>query len=249
MALKNYQQAIDDYNKSIELESQHIHTYTNRAIVYMALKNYQQAIDDMKIALSLSAQQGDTNLEAEIRESIRQLELLDFWQDAGSQNWFGVSDEFDRQIRERFSTLHQEALQGQLDWQHSPHGALALVILLDQFSRNIYREQEQAFAADGMAQEITLQAIAQEFDMEVSKEERVWFYMPLMHAENEEHQALSVRYFHERVGDETNIKFAEEHADIIARFGRFPHRNAVLGRQNTPEEEAFLAENPSGWGQ
>ena len=86
--------------------------------------------------------------------------------------------------------------------------------------------------------------------MQVSKEERVWFYMPLMHAENEEISgSVLVRYFRERVGDDTNIQFAEEHADIIARFGRFPHRNAVLGRQNTPEEEAFLAENPSGWGQ
>ena len=175
--------------------------------------------------------------------------LLDFWQKAGSDNWFGVSDDFDRQIRQRFGALHREALQNKLDWRHSPRGALALVILLDQFSRNIHRKQKQAFAADGMAQEITLQAIARGFDEEVSKEERVWFYMPLMHAENKEYQALSVRYFRERVGDEKNIKFAEEHAELIARFGRFPYRNAVLERKNTPEEESFLKENKSSWGQ
>lgn len=140
-------------------------------------------------------------------------------------------------------------MQEKLDWQNSPHEALALIILLDQFSRNIYRKQKQAFATDSKAQKITLRAIEQGFDIEVPKENRIWFYMPLMHAENKELQELSLLYFRERVGNDKNTNAAEDHAELIARFGRFPHRNGVLERKNTPEEDAFLAENQPSFGQ
>lgn len=175
--------------------------------------------------------------------------VLHFWLDAGHKNWFNSSAAFDQEITKHFGTLRQQALKDDLVWEKTAPSALGLIILLDQFSRNIYRKQKQAFEADIKTQNITLYAIDQGFDMQTPKEERMWFYMPLMHAENEKLQRLSVSYFRKRVGNELNIKYAEDHAEIIFRFGRFPHRNAILERKNTAEEIEYLKEANSSYGQ
>ena len=153
------------------------------------------------------------------------------------------------EITKRFQARHQEAMDGKLDWHNTAIGALALIILLDQFSRNIYRGKKEAFAADHKAQLYALDAINQGFDLTREKSERLWFYMPLMHAENLELQELSLRYISERIGNPLNIKFAKAHAEIISRFGRFPYRNKTLGRENTPEEKDYLKDNSASWGQ
>jgi len=167
-------------------------------------------------------------------------DVLAFWTKAGPDKWYKKDDAFDTAIRDRFLSTYEAAAEGRLNaWQDSPESALALVILLDQFPRNMFRGSARAFAADPLAREVADKAIAQGFDKAVSKELRAFFYLPFMHSEVIEDQDYCVELCR-ALGDEDNIKYAEIHAEIIRRFGRFPHRNPVLGRETTPEEHAFL---------
>lgn len=169
-------------------------------------------------------------------------EVVRFWLGQSDKVWFTADPAFDAQVRSRFAGLVDKARAGHLDdWAQSPEGALALVILLDQMTRNIYRDSPEMFAADGKALAIAKQAVAQGFDEALPKHQRRWLYMPFMHSEDLADQERSVALF-TRSDITGSIPFAVDHADIIRRFGRFPHRNALLGRQTTPEEEAFLAE-------
>jgi uncharacterized protein (DUF924 family) len=167
-------------------------------------------------------------------------DILAFWRSAGHEKWFGKDDAFDAEIRARFLPTYEAAAAGRLsDWEASPDGALALTIVLDQFSRNMFRDDPRTYAADPIARAVVKRAIARGFDQAVPTELRGFLYLPLMHSESPADQNQCVA-LHRAHGDPEGIKYAEHHADIIRRFGRFPHRNAILGRQTTPEEQAFL---------
>jgi uncharacterized protein (DUF924 family) len=166
--------------------------------------------------------------------------VLAFWRDAGPDKWFKKDEAFDVAIRDRFLTTHEAAAQSELGhWETTPDGALALTIVLDQFPRNMFRGSARAFAADPMARAVADRALAHGFDQNVGPDERQFFYLPFEHSELLADQERSCALYR-ATGDAELLKWAELHADIIRRFGRFPHRNAVLGRLTTPEEQAFL---------
>lgn len=174
-----------------------------------------------------------------------------------TKRWFESDPGLDAEIRRCFGDMLERA--GQLDgWRSSARGTLALVILLDQFSRNIHRGDARAFERDALARSITMDAVDRGLDHELLPIERVFLYMPLEHAEDPEAQERSVRCFHalaEEVPEGLAARFryfasfADSHRDVIARFGRFPHRNAVLGRASTTEETEYLADGAPTWGQ
>jgi uncharacterized protein (DUF924 family) len=146
----------------------------------------------------------------------------------------------DEHIRERFGELFELAASGALaSWADGPRRRLSLILLLDQFPRNMFRGSARAFATDPLARAVAERAIAHGFDASVASAERAFFYLPFMHSENPADQERSLALWRQ-AGDGKNRKYAELHASIIRRFGRFPHRNAVLGRTTTPEEQAFL---------
>jgi uncharacterized protein (DUF924 family) len=166
--------------------------------------------------------------------------VIAFWRDAGPDKWFTKDDAFDREIRERFLATHEAAAIGRLsDWERDAQGALALMILLDQFPRNMFRGDARTFATDPLARAIASRAIDKGFDRAVPDNMRSFFYLPFQHSEMLADQERSLALYR-ATGDANNIKWADIHADIIRKFGRFPHRNAVLGRQTTAEEQAFL---------
>ena len=168
------------------------------------------------------------------------IDVLDFWWQAGSSKWFARNDEFDRTIRERFLTTIEAAQAGELDaWAETAHGALALILLLDQFTRNVFRNDRRAFTADPQALSIAKKSVAMGYDKAFPKDVRAFFYFPFEHAEDMDAQQVSVDLFR-KTGDRDFHLYALIHLDVIRRFGRFPHRNAVLGRETTPEEQAFL---------
>lgn len=167
-------------------------------------------------------------------------EVRDFWFDAGPKKWFSRDDAFDRTIVERFLPTYEAAAAGKLaGWEATPEDALALLILLDQFPRNMFRGSARSFATDGKALAIANEALAHGFDQELELPQRNFLYLPLMHSENLADQercvALTRQY-----SDDNTVKYAELHADIIRRFGRFPHRNSLLGRATTAAEQVFL---------
>ena len=167
-------------------------------------------------------------------------DVLAFWREAGPDRWYERDDAFDAAIRTRFLSTCDAAVRGELiGWENSPEGALALVIVLDQFPRNMFRDDPRAYAADPLARAVADRALARGFDQQVDAGERLFFYLPFEHSEAAADQARSVA-LHRALGDADSLKWAQLHADIIARFGRFPHRNAVLGRKTTPDEQAFL---------
>jgi uncharacterized protein (DUF924 family) len=191
-------------------------------------------------------------------------DVLDFWFGDGLQHdwpsqdlnplWFGGGAEQDDQIRQRFGALVASALSGGLsEWESALTTRLALVIVLDQFSRNVHRSQAQAFAGDARAQQLVLATLAAREDETLARVGRVFLYMPLMHAEDIALQARCVERFtalHDnsppalREKLASNLRFAREHRDTVARFGRFPHRNAALGRESSDAELAFLKTGP-----
>ncbi|HLH48863.1 MAG TPA: DUF924 family protein [Roseiarcus sp.] len=169
-------------------------------------------------------------------------EIIQFWREAGSDKWFAADEAFDREIRARFLAAHEAAARDELAaWEERPQDALALLILLDQFPRNIFRRSAHAFAADPLARRAAAKALAHGFDRATDKALRLFFYLPFMHSEALADQDRSLLLF-EALGDAEQLKYAVIHRDIIARFGRFPHRNRVLGRVTTPEEQRFLDE-------
>ena len=167
-------------------------------------------------------------------------EVVSFWREAGPDRWFNKDTAFDEEIRQRFLDTYEDAAAGEFsDWEQSAQGALALLILLDQFPRNMFRGEARAFATDPLARAIAAGAIIRGFDGQVPAELRVFFYLPFEHSEELADQERGIAFF-KAIGDDENLKWAELHADIIRRFGRFPHRNAILGRATTPEEQGFL---------
>ena len=167
-------------------------------------------------------------------------DVLAFWRDAGPDRWFEKDDAFDAAIRSRFLATYEAAARGELSaWEESPEGALALLIVLDQFPRNMFRGSARSFAADPLARDVADRALTRGFDRDFPVAEREFFYLPFEHSEDAADQERCCALFR-ATGDAGLLKWAELHADIIRRFGRFPHRNAVLGRDSTPDEIEFL---------
>lgn len=199
------------------------------------------------------------NKPADAPEDVLHFWFGDSWPDdwpADDRNplWFGGGPGLDQQIRDRFGPLVDAALRGELSaWENPMPSRLALVILLDQFSRNAYRGQARAFAGDGQAQRLVLQSLALQQDHELPIVGRVFLYMPLMHAESLALQYECVARFTALVQHsppamaqklQGNLGAARQHLTIIEKFGRFPHRNAALGRASTEAEQAFLTDGP-----
>ena len=167
--------------------------------------------------------------------------IVDFWREAGREKWFKKDLAFDETIRQRFGDLYEMAARGELDgWAEDANGALALVILLDQFPRNIFRDSPLAFATDEKALAIARTALARGDHETVAEDVNQFLAMPLMHSERLVDQKECLAWMRE-IGDTENVKYAEVHHNIIADFARFPHRNDVLGRETTAEEQAYLA--------
>jgi uncharacterized protein (DUF924 family) len=167
-------------------------------------------------------------------------DLVRFWHEAGYEKWFKKNDAFDAEIRQRFFATHEAAAAGRLsEWESSPEGALALLLLLDQFPRNLFRDDARTYATDPLARGIAGRAIDRGFDAKVDPTLRGFFFLPFMHSEELADQERCVALYRD-AGDTNGLKWAEHHADIVRRFGRFPHRNKLLGRTTTPEEQAFL---------
>jgi uncharacterized protein (DUF924 family) len=167
-------------------------------------------------------------------------DVLAFWREAGSERWYTPDARFDASVRERFLALWQEAAAGRLSsWERSDDGALALVITLDQFPRNMFRGDPRAFSSDALAREVARRAIERGVDQRIEPPLLQFLYLPFMHSEELSDQVRCVELF-QAGGDPENLRYAEQHAGIIRRFGRFPHRNRILGRITTPAEQAFL---------
>ncbi|MGB5347291.1 MAG: DUF924 family protein [Woeseia sp.] len=177
-------------------------------------------------------------------------EVLKFWfEDIEQSSWFRKDAEFDSALEKRFGVLLERAAAGELDeWCDTPQGSLALIIVLDQFSRNIHRDSGRAFEADSKALQLTLEGIERGLDEKLSLEQRSFYYLPLRHSEDLSMQQLGLKKTRElNAAGYGSDKFALNHLELIERFGRFPHRNRVLGRQNTPAEEAYLADGKAGF--
>jgi uncharacterized protein (DUF924 family) len=167
--------------------------------------------------------------------------VVDFWRDAGPDLWFAKNPDFDRRFRERFLSWHEAAARGELaGWLTTPQEALALVLLLDQFPRNAFRGTPRMYRTDALARDMAAAAIADGHDCGVEEKLRVFFYLPFGHSEDLTDQERSVA-LNARLG-QPNLSHAERHRDIVRRFGRFPHRNPILGRAMTEEEQKFLDE-------
>jgi len=172
--------------------------------------------------------------------------VLDFWFHGSEERkeWFQKDPAFDGEIRARFLPLYEEAARGALAaWKHSPRECLALIILLDQFPRNMFRGDARTYATDALALDAARHAVASGYDRSLSEIERTFVYLPFEHSENLADQEEALRLF----SGQANYEWARKHWEIVRRFGRFPHRNAVLGRQSTPAEIEFLKEPGSGF--
>jgi len=168
-------------------------------------------------------------------------DVLEFWESIGSKGWWMKNAEVDAEIHEKFGQLHADAYAGKLDnWAQTPDGALALIIVLDQFSRNMFRGNPKAFEQDEKALEIAKNAIDKGQDKQANPTLRLFFYLPFEHSEKLSDQEESLKLLETFNDSPEFMKAVIEHHDIINRFGRFPHRNAVLGRETTPEEQAYL---------
>ena len=191
-------------------------------------------------------------------DSAKAEEVLEFWfgreDEPGfgefREAWFRKDPEFDQMVRDRFQDLYEGAARGDLDaWKDEAHSCLALAILLDQFPRNMFRGGPRSYATDRKAQEIAEYAVDRALDRELPAFQRMFLYMPFMHSEDLEHQRRSVELFGVLGGEDDgdSSHYAVQHMEIIERFGRFPHRNEVLGRQTTPEEAEFLTQPGSSF--
>jgi uncharacterized protein (DUF924 family) len=176
---------------------------------------------------------------ADARE-VTPADILAFWREAGSDRWYNQDDGFDAELRRRYLELWQKAAGGELSsWEATDDGALALTIVLDQFPRNMFRGDIRAYSSDTLARAVASRAIARGAGMRIEAALLEFLYMPLMHSEHLADQVRCIELFRE-AGNTDNLKYAEDHADIIRRFGRFPHRNRILGRATTADEQAFL---------
>ena len=179
-------------------------------------------------------------MTGDLTTTIAPADVLAFWRAAGPDKWFAKDDAFDAEIAARFGALWRAAANNELaSWETTPEGALALVIVLDQFPRNMFRGQARTYETDAVARAVADRALERGSDRMVPQLERQFFYLPLMHSEilaDQERCLLLAR----ALGDDEVTKYAEIHTDIVRRFGRFPHRNSMLGRATTPDEQAFL---------
>ena len=167
-------------------------------------------------------------------------EVLAFWRAVGPDKWFGKHPDLDAEIAARFAATWEIAATGALaQWEETPEGALALTIVLDQLPRNMFRGQARTYAGDARARAIATRALERGFDRRISHDERQFLYLPFMHSEDLPDQLRCIE-LSQKAGLADSAKWAEHHADIIRRFGRFPHRNRLLGRSTTPEEQAYL---------
>ncbi|GFR95555.1 membrane protein [Elysia marginata] len=175
-------------------------------------------------------------------------DIITFWfEEIAPRQWFVKDSDFDEQIRQRFSDVHQAATRCELSpWRETPEGRLAEVIILDQFSRNLYRDTAQAFASDSLALALAQEAVSNGHDKALTPHQKAFLYMPWMHSESAviHHEAVAL---FSQPGLEDNYQFELRHKAIIDRFGRYPHRNALLGRQSTPEELEFLQQPGSSF--
>lgn len=169
-------------------------------------------------------------------------DILDFWfKEVEFKQKFQKSDEFDQLIKSRFLETYEQALQGQYDeWKHSAKGILAMVILFDQFPRNMFRGEGKAFATDQLALHLAKHAVANHYDQNMDENEKMFLYMPFMHSEDMADQDMSLKLF---APFPLSFDYAVAHKDIIERFGRFPHRNEALSRESTAAEIEFMNEN------
>ncbi|MFA5530575.1 MAG: DUF924 family protein [Thiohalomonadaceae bacterium] len=169
-------------------------------------------------------------------------DILSFWfSEQARPYWFASTADFDREVTACFHSTWQAAATGDLDaWADSPAGALALVIVLDQFPLHMFRGRAEAFSTEARARAVTRRALARHWDQSLAPEQRAFLYLPLMHSESPVDQEDSVALY-EALGQAESLYWAQHHRELIRRFGRFPHRNAVLGRVSTPQEEAYLA--------
>lgn len=175
-------------------------------------------------------------------------EVLHFWfHDVDASLRFAKDAELDQKIRDRFAQTYEDIVAGKtVDWRKTPEGRLAEVIVLDQFSRNMFRDSPKAFAADPLALKLAMEAVVVGDDMKVPLEKRAFFYLPYMHSEDPHVHEKAMKLF-AQPGLESNLKFEILHKNIIDRFGRYPHRNGVLGRVSTPEEIEFLKQKGSSF--
>lgn len=173
--------------------------------------------------------------------------VLDYWYtDESKAHWFASTPQIDAQIKQKFETTWQAASRHELDsWCDTADGCLALVIVLDQFPLNMYRGQEISFSTEAQARNVARSAIQKGFDKQIAKDKLSFLFLPFMHSESLADQETSLQLFFDAGLDE-NIPFAQHHHDIIERFGRFPHRNAILGRTSTPEEIDYM-NSPQGF--
>lgn len=172
---------------------------------------------------------------------MRYEDILRFWfEEIKPEQWFRKDDDFDSLITRRFSAIHAQAVRCELfAWRGQPRGRLAEIIILDQFSRNIFRNTSQAFDADSMALALAQEAVAGEADQQLDTEEKRFLYMPYMHSESSQIHLIAEELFRQE-GLESSLGWELKHKAIIEKFGRYPHRNEILGRDSTPEEIAFL---------
>jgi len=176
-------------------------------------------------------------------------EIIHYWfSDRIKSQWFSSTAELDREILEKYESLWNKAVKGELDeWSKSPIGSLALVILLDQLPLNMFRNQGKSFSTEKKALEISRNAIKQKLDQKIERDKIAFMYMPFMHSEDIDNQDMSVKLYREK-GLVDNIKFAEHHRDIIRKYGRFPHRNKILSRESTEEELVYLSSDSAFMG-
>lgn len=168
--------------------------------------------------------------------------IIDFWYSKEMQSrWFSSTPELDDEIRSQFEPLWRKAAAGEFyEWEDTPEGCLALAIVLDQLPLNMFRGKAESFSTEQQAVRIAKHAIGQDYDQRLPAERLAFLYMPLMHSENLADQDLSVRLF-SAAKLESNLHFAQHHRELIRKYGRFPHRNRLLGRQSTPDEIEYLA--------
>ncbi|WP_286713960.1 DUF924 family protein [Acinetobacter sp. UBA2581] len=175
-------------------------------------------------------------------------DILDFWFSPETQpNWFVKSDQFDQSLKEKFSDILEQASRAELwSWRKNADGRLAEILVLDQFSRNIFRDTPRAFAQDSLALALAQEAISQDLDKQLSPEQRSFLYMPFMHSESKLIHEFALKLF-QRLGNPENLEYEIKHKIIIDRFGRYPHRNQILGRESTEEELSFLTQPDSSF--
>lgn len=211
----------------------------------MFIKIFASILCVLSFSLSAAETQNDPRIQEVLNYWFGDLKTADDYPKEKSRIWFSGGMAIDQEIRDRFGDLVQEAASHKLDeWKKTPRGRLALIILVDQFTRNIFRGTPEAFALDSIAQELTLEGLSLGEDQTLFPVERAFFYLPLEHAENLVLQKLSIAHFNKLAAEApaftSNADYAMRHYVIIEKFGHFPHRNAILGRDSTPEEVEFL---------